>query len=123
MSPAAPGKRRAWRLGHVAEAVCACYLRLKGYRILARRLRNRGGEIDIVARRRRTLVFVEVKARADLDQAAHAITAGQRRTIERAAEAFLAGHPGLGGLDVRFDAMLVRPWRAPCHIADAWRPE
>ena len=47
---------------------------LKGYRILARRYRTPHGEIDIVARRQQLIAFVEVKARASLDDAAYAVT-------------------------------------------------
>jgi putative endonuclease len=62
--------RKAYRLGHLAETRCVWYLRLKGYRILSRRFKTPVGEIDIVARHRGTLVFVEVKARADVEAAA-----------------------------------------------------
>ncbi len=120
MSPA-PRRRRAERFGRRAEALCVAALRLRGWRILARRFDAGVGEIDIVARRGRLIAIVEVKARRDGDARA-APDARQRRRIERAAAAFLARHPALAGLDLRFDLMLVRPWRLPRHIADAWRP-
>ena len=75
----------------------------------------------MVARRGRLLVFVEVKARAAAADPG-AITPRQRQRIERAAEAFLARNPALGGLDCRFDALLLARGRWPVHIADAWRP-
>jgi putative endonuclease len=100
-------------------------LRAKGYAILARgHVTGRGtgaGEIDIVARRGRVVAFVEVKARPDTDRAAIAIAPWQRRRLVRGAAAFLARHPELGDCRVRFDAMLVVPWRLPCHLIDAWR--
>lgn len=114
-------RRRARGRGRRAEALAALYLRLKGYRILARGYRTRFGEIDIVAGRGRRLVIVEVKYRPDSDTAAFSIGAGQRRRIERAAEGYLAAHPGLAGREVRFDAVLMAPRSWPRHIADAWR--
>lgn len=119
----AEGRRRAWRFGWLAEGLCALLLRLKGYRVLARRWRSGGGEIDLIARRGRVLVFVEVKARRDPGAAAEAVAPRQRRRIVQAARAFVARHPAAAGLDWRFDAVLVTPWGPPCHIVDAWRPD
>ena len=116
-------KRRAWRFGRVAEMLCAWYLRLRGYRILARGFRVPVGEIDIVARRGRTLAVIEVKARDTFATAVDALGPRQQRRIVRAAAAFLKARPGCAGLDVRFDMMLVLPWRLPVHITDAWRSE
>ncbi|MEO5336704.1 MAG: YraN family protein [Magnetospirillum sp. WYHS-4] len=116
-------RRQAFRYGRLAEGLCVWWLRLKGFSILARDFRCPVGEIDIVARRGRLVVFAEVKARADREAAAETLSPRQRRRIERAAELFLARHPALGGKDLRFDLLLVEPWRPPRHIADAWRPE
>ncbi len=115
-------KRRAWRVGHPAETLCAWHLRLRGYRILARGFRVPVGEIDIVARRGRTLAMIEVKARDTFAAAADALGPRQQRRIVRAA-AFLKARPGCAGLDVRFDMMVVLPWRLPVHLTDAWRSE
>jgi len=120
MSPARD-RVRAEGFGRMAEARCALGLRLRGYRILARRYRSPLGELDIVARRGRTVAFVEVKARQSLAAAAEAVTPRQRRRILAAAKMFLAGHPHLAALDLRFDVMLVEGWRWPRHIIDAWR--
>lgn len=116
-------RRRAERHGRWAEHLVAQFLRLKGYRIVARGYRTPEGEIDIVARRGRVLVLVEVKARPSAEIAAYAIAPRQRARIQRAALRFLAQHPHLASYDMRFDAMLVAPWRAPRHLIDAWRPE
>lgn len=114
-------RRRAWRLGRGAETICVWYLRARGYRILARGFRAPVGEIDIVARRGGVVAMIEVKARAELRTAAEAIGARQRRRIRRAAELFLARNPALAAYDVRYDAMLLVPWRLPVHLVDAWR--
>ena len=113
-------KRQAWRFGRTAETMCVWYLRLIGYHVIARGFRVPVGEIDIIARRGRTLAFVEVKARSG-DYAADALSPSQRRRIVRAAEAFLKVRPGLADLDLRLDVMLVRRWRLPRHLRGAWR--
>lgn len=115
-------RRRAWRLGHWAEALCIVALTLRGYRVLGRRFRYPVGEIDIVARRGRTLAVIEVKARKSLDDAAEAVGPRQRARILRATEWLLAERPSLSALQPRFDVMLVAPWRLPRHLGDAWRP-
>ena len=62
-----PERQIAFRTGISAESRAAAFLIAKGFRILARRWRSPVGEIDIIARRRTLLIFVEVKARANLD--------------------------------------------------------
>ncbi len=115
-------RRRALRAGRLAESLCAAWLRLKGYRILGRNVRFFVGEIDIVARRGRTLAFVEVKNRAAA-ASPDALSPTQRRRIVRAAEAFLQTRPALAGLDLRFDLMLIGPWWWPRHLVNAWRAD
>jgi len=110
----------AFRLGLSAESRAAVLLLAKGYRIVARRWKTPFGEIDIVARRRRALVFVEVKARMRADDAAEAVTERTKRRIVAAAELWLAYHPGDAQRDIRFDVMLVAPGRLPQHIANAF---
>ena len=120
--PASRERRRAaWGFGRGGEARAAWWLRLKGYRILARGFRTPVGEIDLVARRGRLVALVEVKARPTLAEAAAAITPRQRERIARAAALFLQRHPGLAGCDLRFDALLIAPGRRPRHVIDAWR--
>ena len=118
--PPRPERQVAFRLGISAESRAAAFLIAKGFRILARRFRSPAGEIDIVARRRQLLIFVEVKARAGLDEAAEAVTPRQRARIAAAAEAWLALHGSDGFQDIRFDAVLVAPGKLPRHIAGAF---
>ena len=116
-------RRRAWHRGRRAETLAACWLRLKGYRILARGFRVAVGEIDLIARRGQVLALVEVKARRRLAEAGESINRRQRRRIARAAEAFLQRHPRMAELDLRFDVVLIAPGQWPRHIADAWRED
>jgi putative endonuclease len=113
----------AFRLGLSAESRAAAFLIAKGYRIVARRWRSPVGEVDIVARRRNVLVFVEVKARNQLDDAAYSVTERQQRRIAAAAAAWLAARPEDSMRDIRFDAMLVAPGRLPRHITAAFDAE
>ncbi|MEQ8814942.1 MAG: YraN family protein [Thalassobaculum sp.] len=126
-APAADGgararRRAAERLGVRAETWAAAWLILKGYRVLARRLRSPAGEVDLVVRRGGLVVAVEVKARPSLAAAVDAVSPRQRWRVARGLESFLAGRPDLAGLDRRFDLVAVRPWRLPVHLVDIWRP-
>ena len=96
------------------------YLMAKGYRILAKRFRTPYGEIDIVARRRNLLAFVEVKARASLDEAAYAVTPRNQRRIIDAAQAWLMTHPEHADFDMRFDVILIAPRHLPRHLLAAF---
>jgi len=124
--PAEPRERprrervAAFGLGLSAESRAAMLLLAKGYRIAARRWKTPFGEIDIVARRRRALVFVEVKARDRADEAAEAVTERTKRRIVAAAALWLAHHPDDNERDIRFDVMLVAPGRMPQHIVNAF---
>jgi putative endonuclease len=97
-------------------------LTFKGYRILARRMKTRAGEIDLIARRGQTLVFVEVKARSAIGDAAEALSVRQRDRLARAAALYLASRPQFASLTIRFDMVLASPHRLPQHLVDAWRP-
>ncbi len=119
-TPPRPERQAAFRVGISAESRAAAFLVAKGFRILARRWRSPLGEIDIVARRRQLLVFVEVKARATIDEAAEAVNERQRRRIAAAAEVWLAANPDKKIIDIRFDAILVAPGKIPCHVPAAF---
>src|SRR4029077_2803241 len=103
-----------------AETLACRYLRLRGWRILARRARGRGGEGDVIARRRQTLAFVEVKARASEDAAAMALDAWRLRRVAVAAEQ-LAPRYMREGDDVGIDALFIVPRRWPRHIPNVWQ--
>jgi len=110
----------AERGGRRAESLAAWWLRLKGWTILARRVRTPVGEVDLVARRGRTVAFVEVKARATGAEAAVALDDWRLRRVAAAAEA-LAPRYAAAGDDIRIDAMLVVPRRLPRHLTNVWQ--
>ena len=113
-------RRIAFRFGLSAESRAAAFLIAKGFRILARRFRTPLGEIDIVARRRNLLAFIEVKARASLDEAAYAVTPRQQQRIVDAAQVWLMAHPEHAEFELRFDAMLIAPRHLPRHLLAAF---
>jgi putative endonuclease len=113
-------RRQAEQGGRRAETIAAWWLRLKGYAILARRVRTPVGEVDLVARRGRTLVFVEVKARASARDAAFALDDYRLRRVAAAAAA-LAPRFSRSGDDIRIDAVVIVPGRLPRHLPDVWR--
>jgi putative endonuclease len=108
-------RKKAHGLGLFAERLAVGLLRLKGYRILARRFSIKEGEIDIVAQRGDTVAFVEVKARPTLDEARVAIGSVKRRRISRAARTWLASNPWAAPLTWRGDAVYLAPWCWPRH--------
>lgn len=116
-------RRIAESRGRRAEALAAWLLRLKGYAIIARRFRSPLGEVDLIARRGRTLAFVEVKVLAGEAARLAPVTPRQQDRIVRAASAFRAARPALARLDIRYDLIVSRPGGWPRHLRDAWRPE
>lgn len=112
-------RARAESRGRRGETLAAWALRLKGWRILATRVKVRGGEVDLIARRGRTVAFIEVKWReraADLDTA---IDEYRLRRVVAAAE-MLAPRYARPGDDIRIDVMLLAPRRWPHHLANVW---
>lgn len=114
-------KKHAYLKGKRGEGIAAFYLRCKGYEILEKRFKTPVGEIDILARKGKTLVGIEVKTRKTLENASLALTTFQKRRIERTLLFYLSGKRS--ALDLRFDVVLISSWRWPCHIKGAWNIE
>lgn len=112
-------RHAAEKRGRSAERFAALWLQLKGWRILARRARVKGGEVDLIARRGRILAFVEVKARASDDAAGMALDAYRLRRVVVAAE-LLAPRYMRAGDDLRIDAMFIVPGKLPRHMPNVW---
>ncbi|WP_417667908.1 YraN family protein [Roseibium sp.] len=113
-------RQRAQRRGHFAERFAALSLQLRGWRILKRRYKTKAGEIDLIAKRGKTVAFIEVKARRTLDAAMEAVTPSSQRRIVKAAKIFVAEHPKAAFFTLRFDVVIVRPWRWPEWIRNAF---
>jgi putative endonuclease len=113
-------RHAAEQRGRGAETLAAWWLRLHGWRILARRARVPGGEVDIVARRGRTLAFVEVKSRATDQAAGFSLDAYRLRRVVVAAQR-LSPRFMRDGDEVRIDAVFIVPRRLPRHLPDIWQ--
>lgn len=113
-------RRRAERRGHVSEYLAALYLLFKGYRILAFRYRTRLGEVDIVARKKTLVLFVEVKARTREGDAIDAVGYDAQRRIKAASDIWLSRRRDAHLLSCRYDIVAVLPWRLPRHFPDAF---
>jgi putative endonuclease len=110
--------------GLVAEDVAGLALERRGFEVVERRWAAvRGaseGEIDIIARKDRLIVFVEVKKRATLALAAESVLPRQQGRIRASAEAFMAFHPEYAGFDCRFDAVLFDSQMGMEYLENAW---
>jgi len=104
--------------GRRGERIAGWWLRLKGWRILARRVRTKAGEVDLIARRGNMVAFVEVKTRATAADLDHAID--ERRLARVAAAAEILTPTYAEGCDVRIDVILLAPRTPPRHIENAW---
>lgn len=113
-------RQRSNRRGERAEWLAAIALMVRGYRVLERRYRVSGGEIDLIVRRGSTVAFVEVKIRSSLDEALLAVTSTKSRRITRAASVWLSRNPWALGYSLRGDAVIAAPRRWPRHIEAAF---
>ncbi len=114
-------RQRREEQGRRGEVLAAWYLRLMGWRILARRVKTPRGEIDLIARRGRTIAFVEVKWRRRAEDLDQAIDEYRLRRVAAAAEAVAARFVPAGNIQ-RIDVLLLAPGRWPRHIVNAWQP-
>ena len=112
-------RQRAEARGRRGEAIAAWWLRLQGWRIVGERIKTPRGEVDLIARRGKTVAFVEVKARTKTIDLATAIDAYRLRRVAAAAEILLPKY-GKGTENMRIDVILVAPWRWPHHLANVW---
>ncbi len=115
-------RQRAEAAGRFSENLAAWFLRLKGFRILSQRYKSPVGEIDIIAKRGRLLVFVEVKARQTTDDAVEAISHKNRQRVIAAANAYLGRNAHLAECDMRYDIIGIAGWRVH-HVPHAWRSD
>jgi putative endonuclease len=112
-------RQAAEQRGRQAERICAWWLRLKGWKILARRARTPLGEVDLIARKGAMIAFVEVKARASAAELDFAIDERRLARVAAAAEILWPSYARSGD-DMRIDVMLLAPGRAPRHLTNVW---
>lgn len=112
-------RARAESAGRRAETLAAWWLRLHGWHVLARRARIAGGEVDLIARRGRTLAFVEVKARGTVAELDFSVDRHRLRRVAVAAER-LAPRYARPDDDIRIDVILIAPRRLPRHLVNVW---
>lgn len=126
MMPPSPSKPKskariaAYLGGHRGEALAAWYLRLQFYRILSRRYKTPVGEIDLIAERFGTVVFIEVKARSRAATELETLEGINQQRILRAAQYWQMRHPARAAAPLRFDVIFLTPGRWPRHIKDAF---
>ena len=113
--PARAARKRAYTRGIRAEWIAEAVLRLKGYRVLARRYTAPGGEIDLIVKRGAVIAFVEVKHRRNIDMARTSITHQKRQRISRATRHWVTRHPSVMCKVLRGDAMFLSPGHWPVH--------
>jgi putative endonuclease len=114
-------RRTALARGARAEWLAMGFLMLKGYRPVARNIGGKGGEIDLIMRKRDLIIFVEVKARADAETALWSVTPAKMRLIAKATRYWLARNPWAHALSHRGDIVAVTGWKKPVHVEGAFQ--
>lgn len=114
-------RQKAEARGRRGEMLAAWWLRLHGWRIVARRQRVAVGEVDLVARRAGTIAFIEVKWRTRASDLEMAVDAWRLRRVAAAA-AMLAPRLARARENIRIDVLLLAPWRLPHHLTNVWQP-
>jgi putative endonuclease len=115
-------------LGIAGERRARWFYRLRAYRIVASNLRMHGGELDLIVRRGRALVFVEVKTRASAiaGEGFEAVDRAKQQRLMRLAQQYLSRNPQPPATEVRFDVisiLLERGRLRLTHFADAFRDD
>lgn len=113
-------RRKSEKAGRSAELMALWALRLKGWRLLARRYKTHAGEVDLIMRRGDVTAFIEVKARGNLDAAVLSVTPRQAKRIAAAARQFMAEDRRAAMQACRFDILAVSPYHWPRHIENAF---
>jgi putative endonuclease len=112
-------KKRSYDFGLISEFIIKLYLTLKFYKILHSRYRSRFGEIDIIAKRGSTILFIEVKGRKKLPLNLEVVTQRQIERIKKTALFFIAKNPIYQQCNLRFDLIIPYRWGIK-YIENAW---
>jgi putative endonuclease len=116
-------RQRNEKRGHKAENIAFLFLRLKGYKLLARRFKSHHGEIDLIMRKGKTTAFIEVKARNSTDAAITSVTTYQSKRISAAAGLWMLRDAKAAAGFCRFDIVAVNAYLWPTHIQNAFSGE
>lgn len=112
-------KIKAYKFGLIAEFIARLYLRIKLYKIISQRYRSPFGEIDIIAKKNKQIIFIEVKARGDISLMDF-ISKRQQNRINRAAEFFFLQNPKYQNYNIRFDSIIMSKYFWPNHFISYW---
>lgn len=113
-------KQKTYQQGLLAEQIAALFLLCKGYKVLERRYKTPMGEIDLVVKKGKKIIFVEVKKRKKLDQALYSISPHQQYRIQKTALGFIKKNPHYQDFDLRFDVIYFSKRFWPHHLLNAW---
>lgn len=114
--------KNSYKRGRISEGIALCWLYLKGYHLLEQRYRNKAGEIDLLMRKGRKLIAVEIKFRSTLEHAAFCLRLSQQQRIERTLKGYIA-RLNWQPEEIRFDVILMAPFCWPYHVKNAWQTE
>ena len=119
----APRRTLAQRVGEAGESSALAFLEAQGLRALARNVRFKGGELDLVMLDATVLVFVEVRCRrrGGFGDALESIDARKRRRLVRAAQGFLQREPRHAVRACRFDVVAFDAGGPARWVRDAFR--
>lgn len=120
--PNTQSRRRAEQRGRRGEIFAEIALITRGFRVVARRFKTKAGEVDLIARRGKLIVIVEVKARKTLSEAHDAVTSTALRRIEAAGDIWLARQKDHAELSIRYDLIAVLPGKWPVHVPSIHMP-
>ena len=119
-------KIKSYRFGILAEFITIIFLWIKGYKILARRYKTYCGEIDIIAKKHKTLIAVEVKARKNFSKKNgflidEVITKNQQKRIKNSMVFFVKiNYKKYQNYNIRFDLVVICPYQKPFHLTNFW---
>jgi putative endonuclease len=119
-------KKKTYQKGLLAEFAALILLKLKGYKILARRYKTFLGEIDIIAQKKNCLIAIEVKLRKSINiqngfLIDEVVTKNQRERIKRTINSFIkSNYKKYSNQNVRFDLVVISPYKLPHHFINFW---
>lgn len=112
-------KSISYYFGIIAEKFSAWYLRLCLYKILQHRFKTPFGEIDLIAKKNKQIIFIEIKARNNIKNMDF-ISPRQQKRINKSAEYFILSHPKYKSYLIRFDAIYVSKYFFLKHLKNYW---